>query len=80
MTKLLCFTAKKIKKDYYNSLNEKDASDNKTFWKTVKSFLLDKIVSKDQILLVEKDEIISEDSKICRITKFFFSNIVLIIK
>ena len=30
---------KNTKKDYYNSLNEKDVSDNKTFWKTVKPFL-----------------------------------------
>ena len=34
---------KKTKKNYYNSLNEKDVSDNKTFWKTVKPFLSDKI-------------------------------------
>ena len=54
----------KTKKNYYDSLNEKDVSDNKTFWKTVKPFLSDKIVSKEQILLVENEEIISEDSKI----------------
>ena len=50
---------KKAKKNYYDSLNEKDVSDNKPFWKTVKPFLSDKIVSKDQILLVENEEIIS---------------------
>ena len=48
---------KKTKKNYYNSLNEKDVSDNKTFWKTVKPFFSDKIVSKEKILLVENDEI-----------------------
>ena len=67
---------KKTKKNYYNSLNEKDVSDNKTFWKTVKPFLSDKIVSKEEILLVENDEIISEDSKIAESLNFFFSNIV----
>ena len=35
---------KKTKKNYYNSLNEKDASDNKPFWKTVKPFLSDNII------------------------------------
>ena len=55
---------KKAKKNYYDNLNEKDVSDNKTFWKTVKPFLSDKIVSKEQILLVENEEIISGDSKI----------------
>ena len=38
---------KKTKKNYYNSLDEKDVSDHKTFWKTVKPFLSDKIVSKE---------------------------------
>ena len=37
----------KTKKNYYDSLNEKDVSDNKTFWKTMKPFLSDKIVSKE---------------------------------
>ena len=39
---------KKTKKNYYHSLDEKDVSDNKTFWKTVKPFLSDKIVSKSK--------------------------------
>ena len=69
---------KKTKKNYYNSLNEKDVSDNKTFWKTVKPFLSDKIVSKEQILLVENDEIISEDSKIAESLNSFFSNIKIL--
>ena len=47
-----------------NPLNEKDVIDNKTFWKTVNPYLSDKIVSKEQIFLVENDEIISKDSKI----------------
>ena len=42
----------------------------------MKPFLLDKIVSKEQILLVENEEIISEDSKIAESLNSFFSNIV----
>ena len=63
-TEIIVSLLKKTKKNYWNSLNEKDVSDNKTFWKTVKPFLSDKIVSKEQILLVENDEIISEDTKL----------------
>ena len=63
---------KKTKKDYYNNLNEKDVNDNKNFWKTVKPFLLDKTVSKEQILLVENDEIIPEDSKTAESLNHFF--------
>ena len=40
---------KKTKKEYFGNLNGKNVCDNKTFWKTVKSFLSDKIVSKEQI-------------------------------
>ena len=57
-----------------NSLNEKDVSDKKTFWKKVKPYLSEKIVSKEQIF--ENDEIISEDSKIVKSLSSFFSNIV----
>ena len=42
----------------------------------MKPFLSDKIVSKEQILLVENDEIISEDTKIAEQPKSFFSKTV----
>ena len=71
---------RKTKKDYYEKLNEKDVNDNKTFWKTVKPFLSDKIVSKEQISLVENDEIISEESNVAQTLNFFFSNIVTNLK
>ena len=72
-TEIIVSLLKKTKKNYWNSLNEKDVSDNKTFWKTVKPFLSDKIVSKEQIFLVENDEI---ESKIAVSLNSFFSNIV----
>ena len=67
---------KKTKKEYFGNLNKKNVCDNKTFWKTVKSFLSCKIVSKDQIILVKINEIISEDSDVAQILNSFFSNIV----
>ena len=36
---------KKAKREYFGNLNEKKLCDNKTFWKTLKPFLSDKIVS-----------------------------------
>ena len=63
---------KKTKKEYFGNLNEKNVCDNKTFWKTVKFFLLDKIVSKEQITLVENNEIISEDSAVAQTLNSFF--------
>ena len=35
---------RKTKKSYYSNLNEKNVTDNKTFWKTVKPLLSDKTV------------------------------------
>ena len=65
----------KTKKDYYNSLNEKGFSDNKNFWKTVNAFLSNEIVSKEQILLVENDEIVSEDRKIADHWSIYFETL-----
>ena len=38
----MCYTSKKTKVNYYGNLNEKEITDNKKFWKTVKPFLYDK--------------------------------------
>ena len=39
----------------YNKRNHMKVSDNKTFWKTVKSFFTDKGVNQDRILLTEEN-------------------------
>ena len=39
----------KTKMNYYENLNEKDITDNKTFCKTVKPFPSDKSISSDKI-------------------------------
>ena len=39
---------------YYANLNEKDLTDNKQFWQTVKPLLPDKIKSSEKITLVEQ--------------------------
>ena len=46
----------------------------------MKPFLSDKIVSKEQITLVENDEIISEESNVAQTLNSFFSNIVTNLK
>ena len=49
--------------------------DTKTFWKTVKPIFSEKISStEDNIVLIEKDEIISEDNRISEIFNDFFHN------
>ena len=59
---------RKVKKEYYNSLDEKHV------WKTVKSFLSDKKVNSPKITLVEKNEIINKEEKIAEIFNTYFTN------
>ena len=40
---------RKTKTQYYGKVDAKNVTDNKTFWKTVKPFLSDKIMSKEKI-------------------------------
>ena len=79
------------KKNYYANLNEKDLTDNKQHWQTVKPLLSDKIKLSEKITLVEPretletdgnidDEIVNDDIKIAEIFKRFFSNAVIGLK
>lgn len=47
-----------------------------TFWRTVKRVLLDKILSKKQIILIENDKTISEDSGVAQTLISFLPSIV----
>ena len=67
---------RKTKKDHYANLNEKDVSDNKHFWRTVKPLLSDKIKSSDKITLVNGEEIINDDKENAEILIRSFSNAV----
>ena len=67
---------RKTKMNYYGNLNEKDITDNKKFWKTVKPFLSDKSINSDKIHLNENGELINSESKTAEVLNEFFSNIV----
>ena len=62
---------RKVKKTYYETVNEKSAIDNKPFLKTVKSFLFDKILGENKIHLTENGELIKTDLKAAEILFFF---------
>ena len=62
--------------NYYGNLNEKDITDNKNFWKTVKPFLSDESIDSDKINLNENGELINCKSKTAEELNRFFSNIV----
>ena len=82
---------RKTKTNYYANLNEKDLTDNKQFWRTVKPLLSDKIKTPEKIALVQQretldtdgnidDEIVNDDVKIAEIFNRFFSNAAIVLK
>ena len=62
--------------NYYGNLNEKDMTDNKKFWKTVKPFLTEKSINSDKIHLNKNGELINSKTKTAEVLNEFFSNIV----
>ena len=67
---------KRERKNYYESLNMSDITDNKKFWKVMKPFLTDKGVSQRKITLIETNEIISEEADVAETLNSFFENAV----
>ena len=49
----LCVSLIRREKKNFN-INTRDITDNKTFWKTVKSLVTDKVQRKSKITLIEK--------------------------
>ena len=70
-TKLL----RKQKRDYYNSLDTKMISDNKTFWNTVKPMFSDKSNISHKMALIQENNIISDDLQIAELFNEYFSTI-----
>ena len=66
---------RKTKEKYYENLNETSVVDNKLFWKTVKPLLSDKVAGKDEIRLIENNELVKTDLEIVEVlTNVFFQN------
>ena len=59
---------------------KKKFTDNKTPWEIIKSFISNKIVSREKPTLIEEDQIVESDINTAQILKTFFSNIVSNIK
>ena len=63
------------KKDYYKGLDIKNLTDNRKFWRSVKPLFNDKVKTSSTIVLMENDEIVSEDRAVANILNDYFSNI-----
>ena len=67
---------RKSKRDYYSNVDDRNVTDNKLFWKTVKPSFSDKGPMRQKITLTENDEIIGNIKEISEIFNNFFSSIV----
>ena len=75
--KLCVSLLRKSKKDYFSKLNEKQITDNKRFWKTVKPFLSNKVQSSERINLTdENDSLVTYCEKVAKELNSFFSSVV----
>ena len=66
------------KKNFYNNLDTKVVTDNRTFWKTVKPLLSEKVTKHSKINLVEDDKIVSCDDQIAKKFTEYFINIPIL--
>ena len=69
-------STRKTKKEYFQNLDMNDITDNRTFWKTVKPWFTSKgIKGTKKIILVEKGEIISDNTKVTEVMNNYFVDI-----
>ena len=66
---------KKVKREYFQNLNINYIKDSKMFWKTVKLLFSNKGSKSTKIILVENDEIVSDDKKTAEIMNEYFNNL-----
>ena len=67
---------RKSKKKYYENLDERNLMDNKLFWKTRKSSLSDKIVTRDRIHLTENGEVVKTELETAETLNYCFENVI----
>ena len=63
------------KREYFGNLDEKKICDNKKFWSVVKPLLSNKVVSNENITLIENNNI-ENDEKTATVLNNFFSNVI----
>ena len=62
----------KLKRHYCNNLDNRNVTDNKLFWRTVKPFFSDKGPMRQKIPLIENDKTIGKNKDISEIFSNFF--------
>ena len=69
----------KTKKDYFSKVNPKLVSDNKNVWRNIKPYFTDKGNFSNEIVISEKNCIVSDDRRLSEIFNTHFINITKIL-
>ena len=64
------------KKEYFNNLDTKKVTDNKTFWKTVVPIFSNKNPKSDKVIPNEQGKTVSDEKELCRTFSTYFANTV----
>ena len=63
---------KNTNRTYFNDLDIREVTDNKTFWKNVRPPFSNKFSKSEKINLTEENKTISNDDELCRVFENFF--------
>ena len=66
---------RKTKRNYFKNVKIQDITDNKKFWKTIRSYFSDKGYNQTKITIIKKDSIITDEKKIATLINNYFKNI-----
>ena len=66
---------RKTKKEYFEYTNVKDINDNKKLWKTIKPFFSNKGLNNNKLMIIEKNNLISEESILANTMNLYFTSI-----
>ena len=65
---------------FFANLNQKDITDNKKFWQTIKPFLSEKTKSREKITLIGNKNLVSDDAEVANCLNNFFLILLKILK
>ena len=66
---------RKTKKEYFENTNVKDINDNKKFWKTIKPFFSNKGLNTNKLMIIAKNNLISEEYILANTMNQYFTSI-----
>ena len=73
----ICTTLiRQAKRDYFSNLSPSNINDSKRFWRSVKPLFSDKGITEKNIIIIDKNTIVDNDSNVSEIFSNFFSDAI----